>query len=82
MREDPVEGETVRLVVTAVDEDGADALAADLAGLGEDVERLEYGAVAVTVAQENIESVCELDGVESIETEDAVGIGGDAGEDV
>jgi len=82
MREDPIDGETVRLVVTAVDEDRADALVSDLESIGESVERLEYGAIAATVPQVDIESVCGLDGIESVETEDAVGISGDAGEDV
>jgi len=82
MREEPIEGETATLVVTAEEEDHVPALESKLEAIGEGIERLEFGALAVTVTQEDIDSVCAVDGIEAIETEDAVGIGGDAGEDL
>lgn len=82
MREDPIDGVDVRLVVTATDEDQIPRLESELAAVGENVEQLPYGSLEVTVAEADVAAVCDLAGVESIETADTVGIGGDAGEDI
>jgi hypothetical protein len=82
MREDPIEGADVRLVVAATDEGKVPALESELSEVGESVERLPYGSLEVTVAEADVSAVCDLDGIESIETADTVGIGGDAGEDI
>ncbi len=82
MRKDPIEGEAVVLIVTA--EDGQrDALEAAIEGLDANVtDRLQFGALRVETEQQRIDEICELSGIDSLKTEDAVGIGGDAGEDV
>jgi hypothetical protein len=82
MRDEPIDGADVRLVVTAADEDQIPRLESELAAVGENVERLPYGSLEVTVAEADVTAVCDLGGIESIETTDAVGIGGDAGEDI
>lgn len=83
MRENPAEGEEVVLVVSVesgeVSED--DEARIESAG-GTVTDRLQFGAVRVEIPQERIEALCEVPGIESIETEHAVGIGGDAGEDI
>jgi hypothetical protein len=82
MRDEPIDGADVRLVVTAADEDQIPRLESELAAVGENVEQLPYGSLEVTVAEADVAAVCDLAGVESIETADTVGIGGDAGEDI
>ena len=64
-------------------EDTEEALAERIESAGGTVaERLQFGALRVETTEEHVARFCDLDGVESIETEHAVGIGGDAGEDV
>lgn len=85
MREDPIGGEEVVLVVT-VESDGEKQLSAveeRIESVGGTVtERLQFGAFRVEITQERIEDLCALSGIESIETEHTVGMGGDAGEDL
>jgi hypothetical protein len=81
MREEPRDGE-VTLRVTAESEERADVLAGELEDVGTVEERLRFGALRVTVEQERIGDLCALDGIESVETADTLGVGGDAGEDV
>lgn len=82
MREDPIEGEAVVLIITA--EDGQrDKLESAIGETSATVaDRLQFGALRVETEQQRIDELCALDGIESIETEHAVGVGGDAGEDV
>ena len=83
MREDPIDGEAVELIVTAEDEQERSDLETRIERVGGSVEkRLQFGALRVGIEQERIDDLCGLDGIESIETEHAVGMGGDAGEDV
>lgn len=83
IREKPIEDEPVTLVVTAADEDAADALADRLAALGTVEERLRFGAVKVTVLQEAVDDVCDLSPVERVETANTLALDPDgAGEDV
>lgn len=85
MREDPIEDEPVSLVVTARSPDSTDveSLAATIEDVGGSVEdRLQFGALRVDIKQEDVEDLCSLDGIESIETNHAIGYGGDSGEDV
>lgn len=84
MREDPIEGEEVVLIVTSTSEDEAalDSLELALDAVGGTVEkRLQFGSIRVRVPQELLDDLCELDGIDSIKTENAVGYDGDAGED-
>ena len=85
MRDDPIDGEPVALIVTAESDDEAavDDLAERIESLGGTVaDRLQFGALRVETTEERVARFCDLAGVESIETEHTVGIGGDAGEDV
>ncbi|WP_201289211.1 hypothetical protein [Halovenus carboxidivorans] len=83
MREDPIDGEAVVLIVTAEDETQREDLETAIESVGGTVtDRLQFGALRVEIAQHRIDDLCELGGIESIETEHAVGVGGDAGEDV
>ena len=68
IREDPDESETVTLRVTAEDDDAADALADALDDVGVVEERLRFAGLRVTVPQTNVDDVCALDGIESVET--------------
>lgn len=85
MRDDPTEGEKITLIVTAVDEEPEtrDRLETAIEQTEATVaDRLEFGSLRVETTQEQIDPLCELDGIESIETDNVVGYGGDAGEDV
>mgnify|MGYP006896983757 CR=1 FL=1 len=85
MREDPIQGETVSLVVTgeSEDEETVEELEVAVEDAGASVEkRLAFGALEVTITQELIEDLCTLSGIESIETTNTVGVSGDAVEDV
>jgi hypothetical protein len=82
MRENPIQGEEVTLVVEAGDRP-ADDLAPAIQEVGGTVEeRLPFDSLRVTVRQDRIDDVCSIPGIDSITTDNAIGIGGDAGEDV
>lgn len=86
LRDDPVPGEEVTLLLSLADEEAADETVieetvADAGGTVE--EKLQFNTVAVTVPHEGIPALCDLEGIESIETDDTIGITpGDAGEDL
>lgn len=85
MRDDPIDGESVVLIVTADSDDDAaiEDLAERIEAVGGTVaDRLQFGALRVETTEERVVRFCDLAGVESIETEHAIGIGGDAGEDI
>ena len=68
IREDPDESETVTLRVTAEDDDAADRLAEELDDFGVVEERLRFAGLRVTLPQVNVDDICALDGIESVET--------------
>ena len=83
MRENPVEGEAVTLVVRAESPDRTETLEPAIGVVGGTVEaELPYGALRVAIPQERIGDLCTLEGIETIETADVVGLTGDAGEDI
>lgn len=82
IRDDPVEGETVTLRITAVDEDAADDLVDRLDDVGVVEERLRFGGIRMILPQQRVDDVCALEGIESIETGNTFTIDADAGEDV
>lgn len=83
MREDPIDGEPVTLVVTAESEDDIGELESAIEATGATVEKqLQFGAFRVATSQDGIDDLCTLAGIESIETANTVGVGGDAGEDL
>lgn len=81
IREHPVAGESVTLVVEA--DEAADALAAALEEVGTVEAELEFETLRVTVPHERVDEVCALDGVATVQTDDTLSMGADgAGEDV
>lgn len=79
MRDDPAEGETVTLVVTAVDEAAAATLVDRLDDLGVVEKRLRFGAIRATVPQTRVGDVCALDGIEAVETGNTLASGIEGG---
>jgi hypothetical protein len=83
LREDPIEGEEVTLLVTAVDDAAVGDLADRLADLGTVEDRLPFGTVRVTVPQPAVDAVCDLQGIDRVETANTLSLDPDgAGEDV
>lgn len=84
VRDDPVEGETIDLVVRLADDADPERVAAALRDAGgEDVEDRGLGAFVVRVPQPRVATVCDVDGLEAVETTNTLTIDPDgAGEDV
>lgn len=84
VRDDPVPGETIRLLLRLAE--GADeaAVAERVREAGGTVEAsLAFDTLAVAVDHEQVADVCALDGLSAVETENTVRLdAGDAGEDV
>ena len=79
---DPLPEELATLVVELADRDGDDFRAA-VGDLGGDVEAaLPFESYRVALPEEAVAELCALDGLAVVETVDAVGYGGDSGEDV
>lgn len=82
LREDPVPGESATLVVELGERD-ADGFREAVAALGGEVTAdLQFDSYRVVLPQEAVDDLCSLDGLALVETANAVGYGGDAGEDV
>ncbi len=82
MRDDPIPGETATLVVELGDRDAEDFRGA-VGDLGGTVEaELPFDSYRVALPEEAVSALCDLNGLAVVETVDAVGYGGDAGEDV
>ena len=75
IRDDPTDGETVTLRITAVDADTADALVDRLDEIGVVEERLRFGGLRLSLPQTAVEDVCALEGIESIETGNTFSLG-------
>jgi hypothetical protein len=83
IREHPVAGESVALLVEGADDADVDDLAARLEDVGTVEAELEFETLRVTVPHERVGEVCALSGVASVQTDDALSMGADgAGEDV
>ena len=83
LREDPIAGEDVTLVVRAADGTDLNQLETAIGDAGGTVdERLQFESVRVTIAQEELDALCSVSGIAAIETDNVAGVGGDAGEDV
>ena len=93
MREDPLEGEEVTLVVRVtvddpgggvgeVTEEAIEAAVSDIERAGGTAEdHLRFGALRVRIRQERLDDLCSVPGLASVETDNTIGLGGDAGED-
>lgn len=84
LREEPVPGEDAGLLLRTTDETDTDEVAETVREFGgEVVADRGFGTLEVEVDQEDVESVCEIDGLEAVETTDTLTIDLDgAGEDV
>jgi hypothetical protein len=84
VRDDPDPGAETTLVLRVAEAADRDAVAARAREVGATVEReLPFDALAVTVDEAKVGAVCELDGLEAVETANTLDVGaGDAGEDV
>ncbi|CCQ33546.1 hypothetical protein HLRTI_000222 [Halorhabdus tiamatea SARL4B] len=82
IREHPSEDGSVTLLVRAADDVTAIRDRIEAAG-GTLEETLEFETVAVSVPQSDVGEICEIEGIESIETDQTLTIDADgAGEDV
>ncbi|QLH84679.1 hypothetical protein [Halosimplex pelagicum] len=87
IRDGPVEGESVTLLLEVADDATTDEVAAAAEAAGGTVEaELQFRTLKATVPHERVGAVCEVDGVAHIETGNTLGIDPDgaegAGEDV
>jgi uncharacterized glyoxalase superfamily protein PhnB len=83
IRDDPVEGEQVTLLLETNADGDVDAVAEEAADLGTVESELPFETLAVTVPHERVADVCDLDGVAVVETANTLDIDSDgAGEDV
>ena len=75
-------GEDVTLVVELGD-CSVEEVTETVESLGGEVEaELPFDSVRIRLAHEAVDEFCELEEISSVETDDVVGYGGDAGEDV
>lgn len=82
IRDDPVPDASVSLVVETQDDVGPDGVAAALESAGATLERrLQFDDLLVTVAQDDVDAVCAVDGIAGIQTADAIGVHPDEAED-
>ena len=69
MRDDPIAGETVTLVIEVSTDDSRDAVEQVVDDVGGSVEReLQFADFAVRVPETAVERMCDLPGIERIET--------------
>ncbi len=74
LRDDPIPDETVRLVLTVGDDADLSSVAESVESLdGEVIRELQFERLLVEVAQTDLDEVCSLDGVSSIETDAVLG---------
>ncbi|ELZ55267.1 hypothetical protein C458_11730 [Haloferax sp. ATCC BAA-644] len=74
MRDDPLDDEVAALRVEPADDDARTALESRVESLGGSLEReLQFGGVVVTLAESAVSDLCELEGIERIETVDTLG---------
>ena len=75
LQEDPIEGESVALALTTADDADPDAVAAAAEAAGATVERrLQFDDLAVSVPHERLPDICALDGLDAVETTNAIAI--------
>jgi hypothetical protein len=84
LREHPVEGETVTLLIEVADGADTDGVAAALEDAGGTVtDRRRFGTLVVETAHESLGDLCGVEGLAVVETDNAAAVDADgAGEDV
>ncbi|ELZ78363.1 hypothetical protein C455_11788 [Haloferax larsenii JCM 13917] len=74
MRDDPFDDELAELRIEPTDDEARTKLDERVSDLGGTVEReLQFGGVVVSIPEPDVASLCELDGIERIETVDTLG---------
>ncbi|NLV12994.1 hypothetical protein [Haloarcula argentinensis] len=69
LRADPIEGEPVDLVLETADDAAPERVAAAAEAAGATVERhLQFDDLLVSTTQDEIDALCELDGLTAIQT--------------
>ena len=82
IREDPVEGESVRLVLETKSDAEPDAVAEAAEDVGGTVEReLQFDDLEVSISHEGVDDICEIEGLSAIQTADAIGTHPDEAEE-
>jgi hypothetical protein len=75
LRDAPIEGESVELALTTAEDADPDAVAAAAERAGATVERrLQFDDLAVSVPHERLSDICSLDGLDAVETTNAIAI--------
>jgi len=75
IRENPVPGESVGLVLEPAADVDPEQIADAARAAGASVDRhLQFDDIEVTVAQTDVDAVCAIDGLEAVQTTDAIAI--------
>ncbi len=84
MRDDPIPDESATLLLRLTEEATTGTIADHVTDLGGEVDsELAFETLRVVVPETAVVDICELDGLDAIETDATIQIGGgDAGEDV
>ncbi len=84
IRDDPFPDESVTLLLRVDEETETETVAGHVRGLNGEVDaELQFETLRVVVPETAVTEICELDGLDAIETDATIQIGGgDAGEDV
>ncbi|SDJ58720.1 hypothetical protein SAMN05216226_105192 [Halovenus aranensis] len=94
MREDPVDGEELTVIVRVaaqgpdggvgeVTDEAIERVIDNIEAAGATVEdSLRFGSLRVRLSQDQIDDICEISDIASIETDNTIGLSGDAGEDL
>jgi hypothetical protein len=82
IRDDPIDDETVALVLEPDDDTDPEAVAEAAEDAGATIEReLQFGDLQVSVPQEQVDAICGIDGLAAVQTADAIGIHPDEAEE-
>jgi len=82
IRDDPIADESVSLVLEPDDDTDTDAVARAAETAGATVSRhLQFGDLEVTIPQEQVGDLCDIDGLAAVQTADAIAIHPDEAEE-
>jgi hypothetical protein len=82
IREDPIAGESVSLVLETAEDADLAAVRAAAADAGATIEReLQFEDLQVAVDQATVDAICAIDGLAAVQTADAIGTHPDESEE-
>ena len=82
IRDDPVPGEEIELVFETDPDADPETVAVHLEAAGATIERhLQFDDLLATVQHEDVDHVVQVDGVDAVQTADAIGIHPDEAEE-